>query len=72
MDLKTITVIWMDDQKETYPDVQTQVLNGALHISRYKTAERGRLNEWHLPLSNIRIWYPSDQEPPSWLEEDLG
>lgn len=72
VDLKTIVVLWMDDRRETYADVQTQVLNGALHISQYKATTRGRLNEWHLPLSNIRIWYPADQEPPRWLAEDLG
>ncbi len=72
MGLKTITVLWMDDRQETYPYVETTVRDGVLHIYRYAGITHGLIAEWHPPLSNIRIWYPSDQEPPSWLAERLG
>lgn len=62
MDLKTITVLWMDDREETYPDIQHSVRDGILHIFQYKAATRGLLAEWHLPLDNIRVWYPAGQE----------
>ncbi len=62
MSLKTITVLWMDDREEIYPDIETTVRDGVLHIFQYTGITHGLRAEWHLPLSNIRIWYPDGQE----------
>ena len=64
MDLKTVTVLWMDDREETYPDVSTIVREGILHIHQYVPPRGSMVREWHLPTSNIRVWYPDGQAPP--------
>ena len=63
MDLKTITVQWMDDIEETYPDVSTIVREGILHIHQYTPPRGSLVREWHLPTANIWAWYPADQAP---------
>ena len=67
MDLKTITVLWMDDRTETYLDVQTSVRDDVLHVFQYKKDTVRLTAEWHLPLCNIRGWWPADQSPPQWI-----
>lgn len=62
MDLKTITVQWMDGQQETYSNVVLSVREGVLHIHQYKTDTHALAREWHHPLSNIRTWQPAGQE----------
>lgn len=62
MDLRDIIVTWMDDREETYPDVSTQVRDGVLHIYQYVPPRGTMKREWHLPLSNIRVWNPAGQE----------
>jgi hypothetical protein len=63
MDLKTIIVLWMDDREETYPQVETIVRDGVLHIHQYVPKTLKRIREWHWSLYNIRGWWPADQEP---------
>jgi len=62
MDLKTITVLWMDGEKETYSDVAVSVRDGVLHIHQYGPPRGSLTREWHHPLSNIRTWHPAGQE----------
>jgi hypothetical protein len=59
---RAITVIWMDDRTETYSDAETTLHNGVLHIHQYTGITRTLRNEHHLPISNIRDWYPADQD----------
>jgi len=62
MDLRTIVVVWMDDREETYDGVQTSVRDEVLHIFRYHPKTLKMTREWHLPISNIRYWYPDGQD----------
>ena len=62
MDLKTITVLWMDDREETYSDTTAAIRDGVLHIHQYTPPRGSLVNTWHLPLSNIRAWFPAGQE----------
>lgn len=48
----------MDGEERTYEDVTTSVLNGVLHIHQYLGTTRTLINEWHFPISNIRVWNP--------------
>lgn len=65
MDLKTITVLWLDDREETYSGVATTVRDGALHIHQYTGITHTLQAEWHIPLASIRLWFPAGQERPS-------
>lgn len=67
MDLKTITVLWMDDHEETYPDVTTTVREGVLHIHQYTGLRESIAREWHWSMINIRGWYPAHQDRPGWI-----
>lgn len=58
MDLRDITVTWMDDREETYRGVSTRVHESVLHIYQYTSITNALRNEWHIPLANIRIWNP--------------
>lgn len=58
MDLKKIKVTWMDNVEETYEDVTTSVHEGVLHVHQYVGSARMLRNEWHFPISNIRVWSP--------------
>lgn len=64
MDTKTITVLWMDDREETYPRASTVVREGVLHIHQYAEITHTLTGEWHLPIANIRCWYPDGQGGP--------
>ena len=64
MDTKTITLLWMDDREEIYPDATTNVMNGVLHIHQYDEKTLKQVAAWHWSLSNIRGWYPAGQKPP--------
>ncbi len=68
MDLESITVLWMDDKQETYPNIAHSVREGVLHIHQYAEKAHSIIREWHWPISNIRGWYPASQDPPSWLK----
>ena len=61
MDLDTITVWWMDDREETYPDVSTVVRDGVLHVHQYIPPRGTLIRSWHLPLANIRVWASASQ-----------
>lgn len=58
MDLRTIEVTWMDGEVQVYKQVTTSVLNGVLHIYQYTGITSTMINEWHFPISNIRVWNP--------------
>lgn len=58
MDLRHIEVTWMDGQQVTYQNVTASVLNGVLHIHQYTSITHSLQNEWHFPISNIRVWGP--------------
>lgn len=62
MNLRDITVTWMDEREETYCGVSTQVHEGVLHIYRYTGITNTLMNEWHIPLANVRAWNPAGQE----------
>ena len=59
---RDITVLWMDDREETYPGAETTVRDGVLHLFSYSGVTRTVLSEHHLPLCNIRDWYPAGQD----------
>jgi hypothetical protein len=64
VDLRDITVTWMDGREETYPQVSTQVRDGVLHIYQYASPRGVLEREWHHPLFNIRTWNPAGQDAP--------
>jgi hypothetical protein len=67
MDTKTITLLWMDDREEIYPDVTTTVREGVLHIHQYTGQTHVLTAEWHWSMINIRGWWPASQARPGWL-----
>lgn len=60
VDLKTITITWMDGVSETYRNVATSVRDGVLHVHRYTSVTNQLTGEWHFPISNIRVWGPAN------------
>jgi hypothetical protein len=58
VDLKTIEITWMDGETAVYKDVTTSTLNGVLHVHEYAGDSHVLTNEWHFPISNIRVWNP--------------
>jgi hypothetical protein len=60
VDLKTITITWMDGVTETYPHVTTIVRDGVLHVHQYTSVTNTLAAEWHFPITNIRVWAPAD------------
>jgi hypothetical protein len=59
---RAIAVLWMDDRAEVYANAETHVTDGVLHIHQYTSITRTLTDEHHLPLCNIRDWYPADQD----------
>jgi hypothetical protein len=62
MGQRPIAVKWMDGRVEVYDNAETSVSNGVLHIHQRAGTGSPVLGEHHLPLSNIREWYPADQD----------
>lgn len=60
---RAIAVLWMDDRVEVYENAETTLSNGVLHIHQYNGA-RTVTGEHHLPIGNIRDYYPADQDSP--------
>ena len=61
---RSIAVLWMDDRVEIYSNAETSVSGGVLHIHQYTGITRTLISEHHLPICNIRDWYPADQDQP--------
>lgn len=59
---RAIAVEWMDGRIEVYDGAETSVSNGVLHIHQYTGITRSPRGEHHLPICNIRDWYPADQD----------
>jgi hypothetical protein len=59
---RPIAVLWMDDRVEVYDNAETSLSNGVLHIHQRTGIGSMILAEHHLPICNIRDYYPADQE----------
>lgn len=59
---RAIAVLWMDDRIEVYDNAETALSNGVLHIHQYLGLTRTVTGEHHLPIANIRDYYPADQD----------
>ncbi len=57
-DIESVTVTWMDGQKETYPCNTVEVADGRLMLSSvYKSTMVTQVkNERAFPLANVRIY----------------
>ena len=59
---RSIAVLWMDDRVEIYDNAETSLSGGVLHIHQRAGTGGTILGEHHIPLCNIRDYYPADQD----------
>lgn len=59
---RSIAVEWMDGRIEIYGNALNSISNGVLHIHQQAGIGSTILSEHHIPLCNIREWYPADQD----------
>jgi hypothetical protein len=59
---RPVAVVWMDGRVEVYDNAETGLSNGVLHIHQRAGIGSAVQAEHHIPICNVREYYPADQE----------
>ena len=59
---RPVAVERMDGRVEIYDHAQTSLSNGVPHLHQRAGMGSAILSEHHIPLCNVRVYYPADQD----------